>query len=222
MNILLLEDDKSLGATLKSRLDKEGFQTTWVNNIKDGQEAVAQKKFNLVILDVGLPDGSGFEFSQQVKKTTGCPFIFVTAQNSAEDRLRGYELGAEEFIPKPFHLKEFLIRVRHVLNNHSVDRTDLKFGAYIDFLSLNYFDGQNTKVMNAKESAVLAVLVKNSPNVVSRDNLLNEVWGEDQFPSHRTVDNIIVQLRQILGKNSGFIQSVRGLGYKASHDYEYG
>ncbi len=213
MNVLLLEDDNSLGATLKSRLDKEGLPTTWVTTLDSAKAEIENINFSLIILDVGLPDGSGFEFSKLVRKKNNCPFIFVTAQNSAEDRLKGYELGAVEFIPKPFHLKEFLIRVKNVLQNHGQDRVELSGDAYIDFMSHTIFDGKNKKQMSAKEATVLKILTKNSPNVVSRDQLLDEAWGEDQFPSHRTVDNIIVQLRSSLGEQAHLIQSVRGVGY---------
>jgi len=218
MNVLLLEDDNSLGATLKSRLDKEGLPTTWVNTIELAKTEIEKSNFSLIILDVGLPDGSGFEFSKLVRKNNDCPFIFVTAQNSAEDRLAGYELGAVEYIPKPFHLKEFLIRVKNVLQNHGQDKIDLPGGAYIDFMSHLIFDGQIEAKMSAKEATVLKILTKNSPNVVSRDQLLNEAWGEDQFPSHRTVDNIIVQLRSSLGNQAHLIKSVRGVGYLFKND----
>ncbi len=213
MKVLLLEDDNSLGATLKDRLEKESLATTWVNSLEAATEAIKTQKFSLVILDVGLPDGSGFEFSKLVRKTMNCPFIFVTAKNSAEDRLQGYELGAVEFIPKPFHLKEFLIRVKKVLQNHGVDRVELGDGAYVDFMSLIVFDGKEKKTLSTKEANVLRVLTNRSPHVVSRDQLLDEAWGEDQFPSHRTVDNIIVNLRQLLGEKSNCIKSVRGVGY---------
>lgn len=214
MNVLLLEDDNSLGATLKDRLDKEGLPTTWVTSLASAQKEIENVNFSLIILDVGLPDGSGFEFSKLVRKNNNnCPFIFVTAQNSAEDRLKGYELGAVEYIPKPFHLKEFLIRVKNVLQNHGQDKIDLSGGAYIDFMSHIVFDGIKESVLSSKEATVLKILTRQSPNVVSRDQLLDEAWGQDQFPSHRTVDNIIVQLRSSLGEKADCIQSVRGVGY---------
>ena len=116
--LLLLEDDQTLGATLKERLELEGYEVVWVESCQSAEESYSQKKFDLIILDIGLPDGSGLEFAKKVRSQSSCPFIFVTAQNSAETRLEGFEIGAEEFIPKPFHLKEMLLRIRHVLENH--------------------------------------------------------------------------------------------------------
>ncbi len=212
MNVLLLEDDKSLGATLKSRLEKEGLTAHWVSTIQDAKQLVDEQTFQLIILDVGLPDGSGFAFSKYVRQKTNCPFIFVTAQTSAEDRLQGYELGAVEFIPKPFHLKEFLIRVKNTIQLHGSDEfvmDDLK----VNFNTLTVeINGQSSE-FNLKEAAVLKMLINLSPKVVSRDQLLDHVWGEDQFPSQRTVDNVIVSLRQKLGSYSVLIHSVRGVGY---------
>src|SRR5689334_20091462 len=104
--ILLVEDDKSLGATLRERLSKEGYEVIWTETKKDSLAAHRQNPFDLYIFDVGLPDGTGFELAREVKDGGNRPFLFLTAQSDAESRLEGYELGAEEYIPKPFHLRE--------------------------------------------------------------------------------------------------------------------
>jgi two-component system, OmpR family, phosphate regulon response regulator PhoB len=213
--ILLVEDDKSLGATLTERLKKENFDVTLAVNLKAAKDVSEKSRFDLVVLDVGLPDGSGFDFAKELRNRSSVPFIFVTAQVGAEERLTGYELGAEEYIPKPFHLKEFLIRVKHVLENHS-SLHELKLGAVkIDFDSMVVVSGGETTRMNLKESLLLKLLIEKSPKVLSRDEILNKIWGEEEFPSNRTIDNVIVHIRQILGDKVGaYIKSVRGVGYQ--------
>ena len=215
-NLLLVEDDESLGQTLKERLEKEGYQIKWARNLAVAQEYLNQHSIQLILLDVGLPDGSGFEFAKEIHKKGAVPFIFLTAQTSAEDRLRGYELGAVEFIPKPFHLKELLIRLKHVLSNHVLDYYKLKDGTRIDFLSLRLIDREGKiQEMSLKEMKLLKLLIARSPLAVSRDTILDEIWGEDHFPNERTIDNVIVRLRQLLGHTNGaLIHSIRGLGYQ--------
>lgn len=217
--LLLVEDDASLGETLRERLEKESYQVSFAETLKDAQAHVSRQAFDLIILDVNLPDGSGFEFAREVKKNRSTPFIFVTAMNSAEHRLEGYEIGAEEFIPKPFHLKELLMRVRHVLDTHPpVDaETRLKIGEReIDFEARAVImPGGEKEFLATRDFELLRLLIETAPAVVSRDEILNRIWGEDKFPSHRTVDNSIVRLRQSLGDTgSRLIRSVRGVGYQ--------
>lgn len=213
--ILLVEDDQSLGLTLEERLLKEGFEVTLAQNLLQA-ESMLKERFDLVILDIGLPDGSGFDFAKKVKSTQNAPFLFVTAQSDAESRLKGYEIGAEEFIPKPFHLKEFMIRVRHVIENHSRTQIySLDGDAKIDFDSFLISLNGKKENLNQKEMLVLKALIESSPKVVSRDHLLNSIWGEESFPTQRTVDNVILRLRSALGDRFGKrIQTVRGVGYK--------
>ena len=214
--LLLVEDDSSLGATLQERLQKEGYVVQWVQTMQEGLEKARSQNFDLLILDVSLPDGSGFELAQQLRRLKPTPFLFMTALNSAENRLEGFELGAEEFLPKPFHLKELILRLRHVLNQHRtlhrVQCGDLLIDLDSQTLTL---PGQEVKHLPARDFALLKMLIENAPKVVSRDEILNSLWGEDQFPTPRTVDNAIVRLRAELGDEQGaIIRSVRGVGYQ--------
>ncbi len=221
--ILLVEDDSSLGETLRDRLKRESFDVHWAKTVYEARSLIRTNDFDLVVLDVGLPDGSGFEFASEIRRRENPPpFLFVTAQNSAEDRLKGYELGAEEFIPKPFHLKEFLIRIHHVLEKHvessskdAIKRVSLA-DRTIDFesRSVRMNDGR-IEFLPEKDIALLKLLVSEAPRVVSRDEMLDRVWGEGEFPSTRTIDNVIVRIRQAIGDQGGDrIRSVRGVGYQ--------
>lgn len=210
--VFLLEDDPSLGATLNERLQKEGYQVQWCQSLQQAN-AYLEEHFDLFILDITLKDGSGFDFASDVRQKTNSPFLFMTALNTAESRLRGYELGAEEYIPKPFHLKELLIRIQHVIENHAPKRMYELQDLTIDFqqMSLIFKTGEK-KQLGLKDFKVLQLLIDKSPEVLSRDEILNKVWGEDQFPTSRTVDNSVLRLRQALGGD--YIKSIRAVGYQ--------
>ncbi len=210
--LLLVEDDPTLGVTLKERLLSEGYQVQWAATAAAARTAFSERTdWDLVLFDVGLPDGSGFELAAEWK--TKIPFLFVTALSDAEHRLLGFELGAEEYIPKPFHLKELLLRVRHVLENHSVKRMLVLEGAEIDFSAMCVRDHNGeTQRPAAKDFQLLQLLIDRAPRVVSRDEILDSVWGKDHLGNARTVDNAIVRLRGLF-KNSP-IRSVRGIGYQ--------
>lgn len=214
--LLLLEDDQTLGATLKERLELEGYQVSWAGSCRVAEEEFQKEKFDLIILDIGLPDGSGLEFAQKVRSVSSCPFIFVTAQTSAETRLEGFEIGAEEFIPKPFHLKEILLRIRHVLESHK-PQGEIRVGKKrldLNAMTLVHEDGRR-EFLQSRDFKILKMLVESSPRVVSRDEILNAIVGEEKFPSNRTVDNAIVRIRQLIGdEGADCIRSVRGVGYQ--------
>lgn len=221
-SLLLVEDDNSLAETLSERLAKEGYHVQWADCVKSAELKVATVLFDLLILDVGLPDGSGFEIAKRLRSGSlgalnqSSPFVFLTAMNSAEYRLEGYELGAEEYIPKPFHLKELLLRVKHVLENHA-SRSTLQLGTRTIFWdALEVREGEDViDRLQPRDAQLLKLLVARSPAVVSRDEILDKIWGEANFPSSRTVDNAIVRLRQVLGEPySQKIRSVRSVGYQ--------
>ncbi len=214
--ILLVEDDLGLGETLCERLIKENYIVDWCKSISEAKENFSQNKYSLVILDLGLPDGSGFELAKIIRKQQSTPILFMTAMNSAENRLEAYELGAEEFIPKPFHLKELLLRLKRVLSSKIDDESikildkTLRFSAQM----IVHEDGRE-EILAKRDFDLLKLLIQASPKVLSRDEILDQLWGEDKFPSHRTVDNTIVRLRQAIGDSEGeMIRSVRGVGYQ--------
>ena len=214
--VLLVEDDASLGRTLAERLEKERLIVQWVQTIADAKAQLGSAAWDLAIVDVKLPDGSGFGLARQIRKGTSTPIMFMTALNSAENRLEGFEIGADEYLPKPFHLKEFMIRVRHVLERHRPTRTIQANGLVIDFdaMSVERPAGEKT-FLQVRDSRVLKLLVDAAPRVVDRSEILDRVWGEDQFPTPRAVDNTIVRLRQVLQDDDGrLIRSVRGVGYQ--------
>jgi DNA-binding response OmpR family regulator len=213
--VLLVEDDRSLGKTLAERLAKEGIDVQWVETLASGRQA-AQQPWDLAIVDVMLPDGSGFDLAPEIRRRSLTPIMFMTALNSAESRLRGFELGADEYLPKPFHLKEFMLRVRHVLQTQPPRRTLQVGGVSIDWdaMAIDRADGERV-FLQVRDCRVLQLLIDSAPRALDRSEILDRAWGETEFPSQRTVDNAIVRLRQALADEDGkLIRSVRGIGYQ--------
>jgi DNA-binding response OmpR family regulator len=217
IKILLVEDDASLSQTMSERLAREGYSVEVAKTMTLAKQKFQEAAFDLVVLDVGLPDGDGFSLAAELKKTRAVPFIFVTAMNTAEHRLRGYELGADEYIPKPFHLREFLLRIDRVLQ-----RTNSKIvkvgSAEIDLksMSIKFSDGR-VEYPTARDFRVLQFLIEASPKVVSREELVKNLVSDpdEGLPTFRTVDNSIVRLRQLLECVSPeIIRAVRGIGYQ--------
>jgi DNA-binding response OmpR family regulator len=187
---------------------------------------IRARKFDLALMDVGLPDGSGFDVAARLRKARpGTAIIFLTAMGTPEDRVKGLELGAEDYVVKPFHLKELLLRVKNGLkramylssgvgeNSQAIQigRAQVHFGKFEAIV-----DGQ-AHPLTHKECALLRLLYDRRGNVVSRDEILNHVWSEDEFPTSRTIDNFVMRLRRMIEndpENPQIIRSVRGVGYQ--------
>ena len=217
-SILLVEDDRSLGATLRDRLAREGYEVSWVETKQRALKVFSERLWDLIILDVSLPDGSGFEIARDIKSNSPVPIMFMTALGTAENRLQGFEIGAEEFIPKPFHLRELLLRVQHIFERHPARHHVSCNGRTIelDGRVIVQPDGQ-PEHLPARDFELLELLITSAPRAVSRNQIIDRLWGEDKLGNQRTVDNMIVHLRQSLGDtNSEFIRSVRGVGYQWS------
>ncbi|RMG39338.1 MAG: DNA-binding response regulator [Candidatus Dadabacteria bacterium] len=215
--ILVVEDDKSLGATLSERLTKEGYLTSWAKSLEEARKLLTGESFDLIILDIGLPDGNGLNFAAEIKDEVKTPFMFLTAYSSAESRLHGFEVGADDFIPKPFHLEELLLRVKKVLANHGVLNT-VPAGECIINLSartVTLHDG-SSKDISRTEYEILKALIEASPEPVSRESLREMALGNrGEAKTLRSIDNAIVKLRQLIGDgDQQIIRSVRGVGYQ--------
>jgi len=214
--LLLVEDDRSLGATLHERLLREKYEVAWVETKHSALTKLNEGLWDLVILDIGLPDGSGFELARHIKSNATMPIMFMTALSTAEHRLEGFEIGAEEFIPKPFHLRELLLRVQHVLENHPVLHRVTCHGRTVDLDNRAIVQPDGTREHPAaRDFELLQLLITSSPRVISRNQILDVLWGEDKFLNQRTIDNMVVRLRQLLGDTeSTCIRSIRGVGYQ--------
>ena len=214
--VLLVEDDASLGRTLCERLEREQYLVVWARSVAEAEVQLAHGHWDLAIVDVKLGDGSGFGLARHIRKSSRIPIMFMTALNTAESRLEGFEIGAVEYLPKPFHLKEFILRIRHVLTTQrEAPRLITCDTVTIDFDAMVVTRDDRIEHLQPRDARVLQLLVETSPRVVNRSELLDRAWGEDQFPTPRAVDNAIVRLRDALGDVAGKrIKSIRGIGYQ--------
>lgn len=222
--LLVVEDEANIGATLAERLTREGYSVAWVKSVREARNEIAMGPFDLALLDVGLPDGSGFELAEIIRNThPGTALVFLTAFGDPHSRVQGLELGAEDYVVKPFHFKELVLRLenglkraRYVNRHRGEDRVALG-RAVIHFSRLEAsVDGQTTS-LSPREAALLRFLLDHPNTAVSRDEILDAVWSRDEYPSPRTVDNFIVRLRRLVEadpENPTVIRRVWGVGYQ--------
>jgi DNA-binding response OmpR family regulator len=217
--ILLVEDDKNLGLSLKERLESEGYAVEWAENFKTAFEMVKQKP-NLIILDWMLPDGQGHDFLVSLRKQgILMPVIFLTAKVELVDKILGLELGANDYMTKPFEPRELLVRIRVQLREQNsnadtnLEAAPIQVGPLvIDTVKhLVSFDSNIVDLVK-KEFELLLLLAESPEKVFSREEILNKVWGYDVYPTTRTVDTHIMQLRQKTRDN--LIETVRSVGYR--------
>jgi two-component system alkaline phosphatase synthesis response regulator PhoP len=224
--ILLVEDEISLRETIKLNLDLESYKVNAVGDGKTALKVFKQERFDLIILDVMLPEMDGFKVCEAIRlDNKEIPILFLTAKNSSSDKIAGLKLGADDYLTKPFNLEELLLRVqillkRSFLNAETKESMNLFIldGFQIDFLNM-VVTGPAKKSINLtkKENALLRLLVDRKNEVVSRESILEIVWGYDVYPSTRTIDNFIVTFRKLFEKDPSepkHFFSVRGVGYK--------
>jgi two-component system alkaline phosphatase synthesis response regulator PhoP len=224
--ILLVEDEENLQEAIKLNLELEGFEVEVADNGTTAIKKAAEQRFNLFILDVMLPEIDGFGVCEKIRLTdTDTPILFLTAKDSSQDRVTGLKLGADDYLAKPFNLEELLLRVK-ILVKHSVkgtqEGTDLKtykFGDNeVNFVTYRAKGiGGSEYELTKKEVTLLKLLIDRKDNVVSRQHILQYVWGYDVYPSTRTIDNFILSFRKYFEKdarNPEFFHSIRGVGYK--------
>lgn len=207
--LLLIEDDFDLGSTLKEQLEEQGYQVQWCQSIEDFAKIKASD-FEIAVVDLNLPDGSGF----QIIKSLTIPVVVMTALNTPENRLKSLELGAIDFIPKPFLFKELNIKIDRLLSSGKEKVQVL--GRTVDFLARTIQTANGDVVfLNDREFSTLKLLYDRAPEAVSRDDILDFVSRQDEVASHRSIDNSIVKIRQYLGdEDHQIIKSIRGVGYQ--------
>lgn len=225
IRILLVEDEISLQDAIKMNLELEGYEVVAVSNGPDALHHFKEQRFNLIVLDVMMPTMNGFQVCEQIRlENSETPILFLTAKDSAQDKVDGLKKGADDYMTKPFNLEEFLLRVK-ILVKRSVKGTDeetelnlFKFGNNV--VNFETFEANTNKGainLTKKEVKLLKLLVDRKEKVVSRELILQQVWGYDVFPSTRTIDNFILSFRKYFEadpKKPTYFHSVRGVGYK--------
>lgn len=225
--VLVVDDEKTLVKALTFNLEKEGFR---VEQAYDGEEALKKVfalKPDIVVLDLMLPQVDGFEVCRQIRKKTDVPIIMLTARSEDIDKVLGLELGADDYLTKPFNSRELVARIKAILRRSLFREEETKKIAQIGNIQVDLLqhrvrlDGKDIN-LTSKEFALLSFLVANAGNVYSREQLLAQVWGYDYYGDVRTVDVHIRHLREKLEQDPGnpnLILTVWGTGYKIREDH---
>jgi two-component system alkaline phosphatase synthesis response regulator PhoP len=221
--ILIVDDEKHIADGIRENLEAEGYVTTVAYDGEQGLAAVRRGHFDLIVLDVMMPKLDGLGLCEQMRHDgIQTPVLFLTVKGAAEDRIRGLEVGGDDYLTKPFHLKELLLRLAAILKRgawYEHGRTTLEFGANrIDFKTYQAaaWDGAEHSLTH-KEALILKVLSEHEGLIVTREDILERVWGHEVFPSTRTVDNFIVRLRKRFERNPeapAHFHTIRGVGYR--------
>lgn len=226
VRILLVEDEKHLAEGLLYNLSAEGYETVLARDGREGLQRFEESPWNLIVLDLMLPVVDGFEVARQIRrKDPRVPILMLTARAADEDRVKGLECGADDYLTKPFHLQELLLRIKGMLRRSSWYRTvpsgGQRFcfgqGCWVDFRERTAQGPSGERRLTEKEALVLKCLVERSSEAVSREDMLREIWGYAPGVETRTLDNFIRRLRIYFEKDPSrpeHIVSVRGLGYR--------
>lgn len=225
-SILLVEDEENLHEALKLNLELEGYEVTSAFDGAAALKAVSNEYFDLIILDVMLPEMDGINVTETIRLSNNeVPILILSARNSSADRVLGLKKGADDYLTKPFNLEELLLRVHKLINKNKKlqDKTTLgdtySFGSnQIDFRAQEAtgFNGEKIQ-LSKKETMLLKLLIENKNEVVPREKILQSVWGYNVYPTTRTIDNFILNFRKYFeedSRNPRYFHSVRGVGYK--------
>lgn len=227
--ILLVEDEESLAGGLEYNLMEEGYKITWAKDGKQALEFYEKQEFDLILLDIMLPYYDGFQVSKKIReKCPQIPILMLTARTAPSDRVQGLESGADDYITKPFHLQELLLRIKGMLKRKewyaqvTTQKPVYKFGKNeIDFTNFQCRAGDRTFQLTQREALIMKYLIEHKGEIVSRKDLLENVWNLNADIETRTVDNFIVRLRKYFEDdpaNPVFITSVRSAGYVFNAD----
>lgn len=220
MDIFLLEDDSAIGIGLSYSLKNEGYDVTVAKTVKEALKVIKEKSFSLYILDLTLPDGSGYDVCTEIKKSGDLPVIFLTAYDDEVNVIMGLELGADDYISKPFRVKELLARIKTVLRRYNKDTADgiINIGNIkINTNEAKVYKNSQEIILTAMEYRLLLTFINNRGIVLTRQKLLEDIWDvAGDFVNDNTLTVYIKRLRDKIEEdpaNPSVIKTVRGLGY---------
>lgn len=224
MNVFLLEDDEAIGIGLKYSLENEGYTVTIATSVKSAFEIINKEKFALYILDLTLPDGSGYDVCKKIKSIGDFPVIFLTAYDDEVNVVMGLELGADDYISKPFRVKELIARIKSILRRYNRESKGIiKIGnVLINTNKATVFKNGQEVILTAMEYKLFLILLNNRGNILSRNKLLEYIWDvEGDFVNDNTLTVYIKRLRDKIEDDPSapmIIKTIRGLGYVIEND----
>jgi len=219
-HLLYVEDDESLSFVTRDNLELQGYRITYCADGASAMKKIKEENFDLCILDVMLPDVDGFTIAQEIRKTNiEVPIIFLTARSLKEDKIQGLKIGADDYITKPFSIEELLLKIQVFLKRskvfHAVEKEN-KLGGYLfDYKNLSLNHGVNKKMLTQKEADLLNLFYLNQNLVIKRSEILEKIWGEDDYFMGRSLDVFISRLRKYLKYDESLrIENIHGVGFR--------
>ena len=220
--ILIIEDEPDIRKTLEYNISREGYHVVGASSLLEAKSQIESDSFSLILLDLMLPDGSGLDLCREIKsdkEKSSVPIIILTAKDDEVDKVVGFELGADDYVTKPFSVRELILRMKAVLKRGEKKSDNVEVQKLFGQLSINtesheVFVDDNEITLTALEFKLLCQLVDRRGRVQSRDQLLSDVWGYSAEVTTRTVDTHIKRLREKLGSMGKYVQTIRGVGYK--------
>lgn len=223
--ILLVEDDSTLAMGIEYSLKNEGYMVDIAHNFTDGRDLVRQKNYDLIILDVGLPDGNGFDLCREIRKDKTTPVIFLTAQDEEVNIVMGLDLGGDDYITKPFRIKELISRIKAVMRRAAkISQRDLLISndIKVNLLESKVYKDNELIWLTPSEYKLLIILMNNHHQVLSRSKILENLWDIDgDFVDDNSLSVYIRRLREKIeddSSNPKYIKTVRGIGYRWDED----
>ena len=227
-HILVVEDEPDINKTVSYNIANEGLKPLSALNISEAESYISSNNISLIILDLMLPDGSGLDFCKKLKSSNAyndIPIIIVTAKDDEVDKVVGFELGADDYVTKPFSVRELMLRIKAILKRNSKDMTQNTSSKIETFgiLSINedsheVFINDDEIILTALEFKLLKHLLDRRGRVQTRDQLLSDVWGYSAHITTRTVDTHVKRLREKMGVMGKHVQTIRGVGYRFSRN----
>ena len=213
--ILIVDDEENIRKVIREYLEFEGFLCFEASNGEDAIKMCKENSYDLIVLDIMMPKIDGFTVAKEIRKKQSVPIIMLSARSEEYDKLYGFDVGIDDYVTKPFSPKELVARIKANLKRNTIMNEEISYlGLRIDTLGHNvYVDDKKINLTN-KEYELLLYLIKNKNIVLTREQILNNVWNMDYLGEERTIDTHIKTLRNLLGPYKNLIVTVRGVGYK--------
>ncbi len=216
-NLLIADDEEKIRLLIKKYAEFEGHRVTEAKNGMEAVELCQSEEFDLVVLDIMMPELDGFSAAREIRKFSNVPILMLSARGEEYDRIHGFEVGTDDYLVKPFSPKELMMRIDAIVKRSNITLSQEKFvheGLVINFGAMTVDVDGVRENFSPKEYELLTYLIKNKNIAMSRDNLISKIWGYDFYGDERTLDTHIKLIRKRLGKYSDMVVTVRGVGYR--------